>query len=143
MVNERDEIGPTLCRTILHPCEKEALRVALQLLGPQRGQASSTTKSAVGRLRDHARLRARFACGSAWGRFLHRSHGGSVLDGVFVGEHGSWNRNPPVGYKVVFVPFRAGRPAGTPSTLSLASVEQMAKLADVLSGWPSIRAALC
>ncbi|MCF5931028.1 sorbosone dehydrogenase family protein, partial [Xanthomonas perforans] len=35
-------------------------------------------------------------------------------DGVFVGEHGSWNRNPPVGYKVVFVPFRNGRPAGDP-----------------------------
>ena len=35
-------------------------------------------------------------------------------DGVFVGEHGSWNRSPPVGYKVVFVPFRDGRPAGDP-----------------------------
>jgi glucose/arabinose dehydrogenase len=28
--------------------------------------------------------------------------------------HGSWNRSTPVGYKVVFVPFRAGRPAGAP-----------------------------
>src|SRR5690606_1581495 len=35
-------------------------------------------------------------------------------DGVFVGEHGSWNRNPPVGYKVVFVPFHDGRPSGEP-----------------------------
>jgi glucose/arabinose dehydrogenase len=35
-------------------------------------------------------------------------------DGLFVGEHGSWNRKTPVGYKVVFVPFRAGRPAGPP-----------------------------
>jgi len=34
--------------------------------------------------------------------------------GVFVGEHGSWNRNPPSGYKVVFVPFRNGKPAGMP-----------------------------
>jgi glucose/arabinose dehydrogenase len=33
---------------------------------------------------------------------------------VFVGEHGSWNRAEPVGYKVVFVPFRNGRPAGEP-----------------------------
>jgi glucose/arabinose dehydrogenase len=33
---------------------------------------------------------------------------------VFVGEHGSWNRNPPVGYKVVFVPFSDGRPSGEP-----------------------------
>jgi glucose/arabinose dehydrogenase len=35
-------------------------------------------------------------------------------NGVFVGEHGSWNRKPPVGYKVVFVPFTAGHPAGLP-----------------------------
>jgi glucose/arabinose dehydrogenase len=32
--------------------------------------------------------------------------------GAFVGEHGSWNRNPLNGYKVVFVPFAGGRPAG-------------------------------
>ena len=32
--------------------------------------------------------------------------------GVFVGQHGSWNRNPPSGYKVIFVPFAGGRPAG-------------------------------
>jgi glucose/arabinose dehydrogenase len=40
--------------------------------------------------------------------------GGRFADGVFVGEHGSWNRKDPVGYKVVFVPFRNGRPAGPP-----------------------------
>jgi glucose/arabinose dehydrogenase len=40
--------------------------------------------------------------------------GGRFGDGVFVGEHGSWNRDPPVGYKVVFVPFRDGHPAGDP-----------------------------
>jgi glucose/arabinose dehydrogenase len=36
-------------------------------------------------------------------------------NGAFIGEHGSWNRNPPSGYKVVFVPFADGRPAGKPS----------------------------
>ena len=35
-------------------------------------------------------------------------------NGAFVGEHGSWNRKPPVGYKVIFVPFAAGRPSGQP-----------------------------
>jgi len=34
--------------------------------------------------------------------------------GAFVGEHGSWNRNPPSGYKVVFVPFSGGQPSGMP-----------------------------
>jgi glucose/arabinose dehydrogenase len=32
--------------------------------------------------------------------------------GVFVGQHGSWNRNPQAGYKVIFVPFEAGKPTG-------------------------------
>jgi glucose/arabinose dehydrogenase len=33
-------------------------------------------------------------------------------DGAFVGQHGSWNRNPPLGYRVIFVPFANGRAAG-------------------------------
>jgi glucose/arabinose dehydrogenase len=32
--------------------------------------------------------------------------------GMFVGQHGSWNRDPASGYKVIFVPFVAGKPAG-------------------------------
>lgn len=32
--------------------------------------------------------------------------------GMFVGQHGSWNRDPRSGYKVIFVPFANGRPAG-------------------------------
>jgi glucose/arabinose dehydrogenase len=32
--------------------------------------------------------------------------------GVFVGQHGSWNRRPPSGYRVIFVPFANGRPSG-------------------------------
>jgi glucose/arabinose dehydrogenase len=35
-------------------------------------------------------------------------------DGAFVGEHGSWNREPRSGYKVVFVPFANGKPVGAP-----------------------------
>jgi glucose/arabinose dehydrogenase len=41
--------------------------------------------------------------------------------GAFVGQHGSWNRRPRSGYKVIFVPFADGRPAG--------------KAEDVLSGF--------
>jgi glucose/arabinose dehydrogenase len=37
--------------------------------------------------------------------------------GMFVGQHGSWNREPRSGYKVIFVPFRDGRPAGQPLDL--------------------------
>jgi len=34
--------------------------------------------------------------------------------GAFVGQHGSWNRKPHSGYKVIFVPFAGGHPAGEP-----------------------------
>jgi glucose/arabinose dehydrogenase len=34
--------------------------------------------------------------------------------GVFIGQHGSWNRKPYSGYKVVFVPFSNGKPSGAP-----------------------------
>ena len=44
-------------------------------------------------------------------------------NGAFIGQHGSWNRNPQSGYKVIFVPFSAGRPSG--------------KAQDVLTGFLS------
>jgi glucose/arabinose dehydrogenase len=34
--------------------------------------------------------------------------------GMFIGQHGSWNRKPRSGYNVVFVPFTKGHPAGNP-----------------------------
>ena len=45
--------------------------------------------------------------------------------GLFVGQHGSWNRKPKSGYKVIFVPFADGKPAGAPQ--------------DVLSGFLDAR----
>jgi glucose/arabinose dehydrogenase len=35
------------------------------------------------------------------------------VNGMFVGQHGSWNRKPFSGYRVIFVPFTAGRPSGS------------------------------
>jgi hypothetical protein len=35
-------------------------------------------------------------------------------NGMFVGQHGSWNRKPRGGYKVIFVPFTGGKPSGAP-----------------------------
>ena len=37
-----------------------------------------------------------------------------LAGGAFVGQHGSWNRKPRAGYKVIFVPFADGKPAGKP-----------------------------
>ena len=35
-------------------------------------------------------------------------------DGALIGQHGSWNRKPHSGYKVIFVPFKDGQPSGQP-----------------------------
>ncbi|MCW8125087.1 PQQ-dependent sugar dehydrogenase [Microbulbifer halophilus] len=48
---------------------------------------------------------------------------GRFSKGMFIGQHGSWNREPRSGYKVIFVPFEDGLPAGQP--------------VDVLSGFVS------
>ena len=37
--------------------------------------------------------------------------------GAFIGQHGSWNRKPRSGYKVIFVPFANGQPAGPPEEI--------------------------
>ena len=38
----------------------------------------------------------------------------NLTEGAFVGQHGSWNRKPHSGYKVIFVPFADGKPTGMP-----------------------------
>ncbi|MDO9561440.1 MAG: sorbosone dehydrogenase family protein [Bradyrhizobium sp.] len=38
----------------------------------------------------------------------------AMAGGAFVGQHGSWNRKPRSGYKVIFVPFTDGKPSGKP-----------------------------
>ncbi len=43
--------------------------------------------------------------------------------GAFIGEHGSWNRDPLGGYKVVFVPFAQGKPSGLPVDVLTGFVE--------------------
>ena len=57
---------------------------------------------------------------------------GSVLPepyrgGVFVGQHGSWNRKPRSGYKVIFVPFTNGRPSGEPIDILTGFVDNKGK----------------
>jgi glucose/arabinose dehydrogenase len=46
-------------------------------------------------------------------------YGGGLLPetwrgGAFIAQHGSWNRDPPSGYRVIYVPFVAGNPSGQP-----------------------------
>src|SRR5690606_14910049 len=46
--------------------------------------------------------------------FSNPAMGEDFAEGVFVGQHGSWNRSVPVGFKVIFIPFRDDEPAGDP-----------------------------
>ena len=39
----------------------------------------------------------------------------AFTSGLFVAQHGSWNRRPKSGYKVIYVPFQDGKPAGQPT----------------------------
>jgi glucose/arabinose dehydrogenase len=45
-------------------------------------------------------------------QFLAEMQGGAII-----GQHGSWNRKPRSGYKVIFVPFKDGKPAGKPQDI--------------------------
>lgn len=115
VVNERDEIGPNLVPDYLTsvreggfygwPYSYWGKNVDTRVM-PQNPQKVASAIAPDYALGSHVA-----ALGVA---FSTPAMGAPFADGVFVGEHGSWNRNPPVGYKVVFVPFSNGRPAGAP-----------------------------
>ncbi|TWB11853.1 glucose/arabinose dehydrogenase [Nitrospirillum amazonense] len=51
----------------------------------------------------------------------------SYQGGAFVGEHGSWNRKIPNGYKVIFIPFGNGQPNGQPVDVVTGFLDQDGK----------------
>jgi glucose/arabinose dehydrogenase len=50
-----------------------------------------------------------------------------LANGAFIGQHGSWNRKPRSGYKVIFVPFEGGRPSGKPIDILTGFLSQEGK----------------
>lgn len=50
--------------------------------------------------------------------------GPAYANGAFIGQHGSWNRAEPSGYKVVFVPFAGGAPSGQPQDVLTGFLDQ-------------------
>lgn len=114
-VNERDELGPNLVPDYLTSVREGGFYGwPYAYWGPNvdpRVMPRDPSKVA-------ATIRPDYSLGShvaALGlSFSVPTLGPRFADGAFVGEHGSWNRSVPVGYKVVFVPFRNGRPAGPP-----------------------------
>ncbi|MDJ0387326.1 sorbosone dehydrogenase family protein [Roseomonas sp. E05] len=115
VVNERDEIGPNLVPDYLTSVREGGFygwpySYWGQNVDP-RAQPQDPQKVASAIRPDYSLGAHVAALGLA---FSTPAMGADFAEGVFVGEHGSWNRSPPDGYRVVFVPFRDGRPSGDP-----------------------------
>jgi glucose/arabinose dehydrogenase len=115
-VNERDELGNDLPPDYMTSVRRGDFfgwpwsywgRTVDTRVQPQNPAAVARARTPAYALGAHtASLGLAFARGARLGPDL--------ADGVFIGQHGSWNRHPPSGYKVIFVPFADGRPAGPP-----------------------------
>ena len=119
VVNERDELGPDLVPDYMTSVKDGAFygwpysyygqhvddRVKPQRTDPV--QSATVPDYAIGA--HTASLGLAFYDGQA---FPER-----YRNGAFIGQHGSWNRKPRSGYKVVFVPFENGQPAGPPEDI--------------------------
>jgi glucose/arabinose dehydrogenase len=113
VVNERDELGPDLVPDYLTsvreggfygwPYSYWGQNVDPRVMPPDPKKVAAAIKP------DYSLGSHVAALGLAFSR---PEMGEAFANGVFVGEHGSWNRQHPVGYKVIFVPFANGRPAG-------------------------------
>jgi glucose/arabinose dehydrogenase len=115
VVNERDEIGPNLVPDYLTSVREGGFYGWPYSYWGQnvdvRAQPQNPALVAATIRPDYALGAHVAALGVA---FSNPAMGANFADGVFVGQHGSWNRSVPSGYRVVFVPFRDGRPAGDP-----------------------------
>lgn len=115
-VNERDEIGSDLVPDYMTAVEDGAFygwpysyfgQNLDPRLQPQQPQLVKTARSPDYALGPHT---ASLGLSNAAGSRLPEQ----FREGMFVGQHGSWNRRPHSGYKVIFVPFAEGQPAGMP-----------------------------
>lgn len=113
-VNERDEIGSDLVPDYMTSVKEGAFycwpycyygRHVDARMQPQRPDL--VAKATVP---DYA-LGAHTA---SLGLAFHNGFADAFPDGAFVGQHGSWDRNPLAGYRVIFVPFAKGMPSGPP-----------------------------
>lgn len=115
VVNERDELGPDLVPDYLTSVREGAFYGWPYSYWGQnvdtRAQPQNPEKVASATKPDYSLGSHVAALGVD---FSLPAMGEKFAEGVFVGEHGSWNRDNPVGYKVIFVPFSDGRAAGEP-----------------------------
>jgi glucose/arabinose dehydrogenase len=115
-VNERDEIGSDLVPDYMTsvrpgghygwPWSYYGQTVDTRVKPPRPDMVAKAIKPDYALGPHTASLGLTFADGARLGPVL--------ASGAFVGQHGSWNRKPRSGYKVIFVPFAGGRPSGPP-----------------------------
>jgi len=142
VANERDEIGENLVPDYLTglrpggfygwPYSYWGRRVDPRVM-PQRPDLVATALTPDYALGSHvAALGLAFATAPGLGQ------------GAFVVQHGSWNRRTPSGYKVVWVPFRDGRPAGKPRDIVTGFLDGSGKARGRPVGvaWDAARGAL-
>jgi glucose/arabinose dehydrogenase len=122
VVNERDELGDDLVPDYLTAVPSGAFfgwpwgyfgQHADSRVQPPRPDLLATA-----RVPDYALGAHVAALGLAWS--AHSTLPPDLVGGMYIGEHGSWNRQPRSGYAVVFVPFSPGgdgRPSGAPRTV--------------------------
>ena len=116
VVNERDEIGSDLVPDYLTSVPEGSFfgwpysyygQHPDQRVQPQRPDLVATAKVPDYALGPHtASLGLVYSHNANWPTPFN--------NGVFIGQHGSWNREPRSGYRVIFVPFQAGKPSGEP-----------------------------
>ena len=114
VVNERDELGPNLVPDYLTSVQEGAFygwpwsyfgnHVDERVHPPRPDMVQKAIKPDYALSSHVAALGLTFSMNSAMPE--------PYANGAFIGEHGSWNRNAFNGYKVVYVPFANGKPAG-------------------------------
>ncbi len=118
-VNERDEIGPDLVPDYMTSVQDGGFygwpwswygQHVDERVQPQNPDLVSKAIKPDYALGPHtASLGLTFNTGDLFGP--------QMKNGAFVGQHGSWNRIPRSGYKVIFVPFAGGKPSGPPQDI--------------------------
>jgi glucose/arabinose dehydrogenase len=116
VVNERDEIGPDLVPDYLTsikdggfygwPYSYWGQHVDVRVHPQKPEMVAKAIKPDYGLSSHVAALGVTFSQGEMLSP--------QFANGAFVGEHGSWDRDPPNGYQVIFVPFVGGQPRGAP-----------------------------
>ena len=116
VVNERDELGNDLVPDYLTsiadggfygwPYSYYGAHVDTRAKPPRPDLVAKALKPDYALGSHVAPLGLAFTDGSGWPA--------PFASGAVVGQHGSWNRRPPNGYNVVWIPFSGGRPSGKP-----------------------------